>query len=137
MVDRYAPKRRRVALQLKRWNTGAVTLTRATRSAPEETTPWTPGEATLDVYALNARVNGVAADSIDGTEILATDLLVIASPVAVHTLTDGDPAGDAVVSIEPRMTDTLQIDGVDKVIKRIDAVPAAGAAARFHIFVAS
>ena len=46
-------------------------------------------------------------------------------------------SGGSVVDIEPRMTDTLQIGGVPKAIKKIEAVPAAGPAARFNLFVAS
>lgn len=137
MSDPYAYARSRVASKLAIWNTGAVTLTRSTPGAPEEATPWIPGEPTLDVYELDARVDGVAEEYINETTILASDLMVIASPKAVHTLTDGDPADGAVVDLVPQMTDTLAIDGAAKVIKKIDAIPAAGPAARFHIFVAS
>ncbi len=135
MADVYDPKRRRVAQLIKKWNTGSVTLTRATLAS--SSTPWIPGEPTLDVYALDARVNGVAAEYVDGTTILATDLMLIVSPKAVHTLTDGEAADGAVVDLVPGVRDTIQIDGVEKIIKKIEAVPAAGAAARFHIFVAS
>jgi hypothetical protein len=130
MADRYGYARRRVARIIKRWKTGDVTLTRTRRAAPEGDQPGTPGEATLvDVYTLDARVNGVAAEYLDGTETLATDLMVIASPDAT--------LNGAVVYLEPRTADILQINGEDKVIKRIEAVPASGPAARFHIFVAS
>lgn len=137
MTDRYAAKRRRVAARLRQWSTGTVTLTRTTPGAPDVSKPWIPGEATLDVYALDARVDGVAAEYVNGTTILASDLMVIASPKATHTLSGGVSAGDVAVSIVPRQSDTLQIDGVPKTIKKIEAVPAAGLAARFHIFVAS
>ncbi len=138
MVDRYAPKRARVARMLKRWNTGSVTLTRAALGTIDETKPWiVPAADAVDVYALAARVDGVGAEDINGTTILATDLVVIASPKATHTLTDGEPADGAIVDIEPKMTDTLQIDGATKTIKHIDPTPAAGSAAVFRIFVAS
>lgn len=137
MSDLYAPKRRRVARKIRQWKTGTVTLTRSTPGAAEEATPWIRAAPTLDVYALDARVNGVAEEQIDGTTILASDLIVIASPKARHTLSDGEPADGAVADIEPRMTDTLAIDGSVKIIKKIDAIPAAGPAAMFHIFVAS
>lgn len=129
MADPYAPKRRRVARILRKWNTGVVTLTRTTPGTPDATTPWIPGTPVLDVYALDARVDGVAEEYVNGTTILASDLMVIASPKATLS--------GAVVEIVPRMTDTLQIGGATKVIKKIDPVPAAGLAARFHIFVAS
>jgi hypothetical protein len=137
MSDPYAFARSRVALKLRQWNTGVITLTKATPGTVDPTTPWIPAEPTLDVYSLDARVDGVAAEFIDNETILATDLVVIASPKATHTLTDGDPADGAVVDVVPRMADVLKIGGAQKVIKRIEAVPAAGAAARFHIFVAS
>lgn len=137
-VDRYASKRRRVARVIAKWKTGDITLTRSTPSEPEDAAkPWVPGTPTLDVYALDGRVDGVAADQIDGTTIKATDLVVIASPKARHMLSDGAPADGAVVDIVPNETDTLTIDGAAKVIKRVVAYPAAGPAALFHIFVAS
>lgn len=128
---------RNVVRQINRYGTGAVTLTRATRGASEPETPWIPGEPTTDVYALDARVDGVTADQIDGTTILATDLVVIASPKARHTLSDGEPADGAITDIVPTVADTLTIDGAAKTIKRVVAFPAAGPAALFHIFVAS
>lgn len=128
-VDRYASKRRRVARIIAKWNTGTVTLTRTTPGTPDPSTPWIPGSPSTATYTLQARVDGVAADRIDGTTILATDLMVIASPRA--TL-----AGVA-VDLVPQITDTLAIDGAVRAIKKIEAVPAAGAAARFHLYVAS
>jgi hypothetical protein len=120
---------RNVARQIGRYGTGAVTLTRTTTGTPDPATPWIPGTPTTAVYTLSARVDGVVAEHVDGTTILATDLMVIASPQA--TL-EGAP-----VDLVPGLSDTLTIDGAAKAIKKIDAVPAAGAAARFHIFVAS
>lgn len=129
MVDSYSPMRADVAAILKTWKTGTVTLTRTTRADPEPETPWIPGEASTIVYTLDARADGTAAEYADGTTILATDRLLIVSPKAT--------LNGAVVDIVPRMSDTLTIDGAAKVIKKIDAVPAAGPAARFHVFVAS
>jgi len=37
----------------------------------------------------------------------------------------------------PVMTDVLTIDGEQRAIKKIDAVPASGPAAMFHLFVES
>lgn len=91
----------------------------------------------VDVYTLDANVGGVAADLVDGTMILATDLVVIASPKARHTLSDGEAADGAITDIVPLIADTLTIDGKPKTIKRVQPCPAAGAAALFHIFVAS
>jgi len=120
---------RNVARQIGRYGSGTVTLTRTTTGTPDPATPWIPGTPTTAVYTLSARVDGVVAEHVDGTTILDTDLMVIASPRA--TL-EGAP-----VDLVPGLSDTLTIDGAAKAIKKIDAVPAAGAAARFHIFVAS
>lgn len=139
MVDPYAAKRARVAAVIKRWNSGTITLTRKTPGEREEGAgAWTAPPTTLDVYALDARVDGVAAEHVDGTLILATDRVVIMSPKARHTYSDGEPVtGTPTVDLEPRPSDVLQIDGKDEVIKKIEAVPAAGPAAMFHIFVAA
>lgn len=129
MVDLYASKRRRVARLIERWSTGVVTLTRSVNAEPAPETPWLPGAATTTVYTLNARVDGVIADYVNGTTILATDRMVIASPKA--------SLGDEVVDIEPRASDTLAIDGEEVTIKEVKAIPAAGPAAMFHIVIAS
>lgn len=130
MSDVYAPKRARVAAILKRWKTGVVVLKRTTIGASAPTTPWIPGTLTTEVFVLDARVDGAPAEYVNETTILATDLMAIVSPKVANE--DG-----AIIDIVPRMSDTLTIDGADKVIKKIEAVPAAGVAARFHIFVAS
>jgi hypothetical protein len=138
MADRYSYARSRVAAKLAEFDIGTVTLTRVTPGAlPDADKPWEPGTPTLDVYELDARADGVSAQYVDDTLIVATDLMVIVSPKAVHTLTDGEAADGAVVDIVPVMSDTLTIDGAEKAIKKIEAVPASGDAAVFHIFVAS
>lgn len=131
-MDRH---RASVARIIAKWKTGDVTLTRVICADSEPETPWIPGAPTFDVYALEARVDGVTADMVDGTTVHATDLVVIASPKARHT--DGEAADGAVVDIVPAITDILTIDGQAKVIKRVQPYPAAGPAAMFHIFVAS
>ncbi len=130
MSDVYAPKRRRVAKITKRWNSGVVTLTRTTNEASEEATPWIKGAViTEEVYTLDAVVSEVAAEYVDNTLVVASDLMVVAS-------TDALLSGE-VIALEPQMGDVLTIDGNPKEIKRILPSPAAGAAAIFRIFVAS
>lgn len=128
---------RNVRALIRKYGSGTVMLVQATPGAPDPETPWLPGEPTVDVYALDARVDGVSAGYVDGTTVLATDVMVIASPKATHTLSDGEPADGAIVDVVPTMTDVLRIDGQEKAIKKIEAVPAAGPPARYHIFVAS
>lgn len=131
MSDVYASKRRRVARLIKRWNSGVVTLTKAATTGAVAATPWIPGEPALTVYQLDARVDGVADEYIDGTLVAATDLMIIASPKALNVDTG------EIVDIYPAIDDGIQIDEVDKVIKKIEAVPVSGSPARFHIFVKS
>lgn len=130
MSDPYASKRARIVATLAKWKTGTVTLIRRTPGASDPTTPWIPGEPTTVVYDLDARLDGVTAAMIDGTTIVATDLVAIASPKA-------RTADGTVVDIVPTEKDVLTIDGTEKTIKRVVAYPAAGPAALFHIFVAS
>lgn len=114
-----------------------VTLTKIVPGAPDPATPWIPGAPTTDVYEIDAKIDGVAAQYVDGTTVLASDLAVIASPKARHISHNSEPADGAVVDIEPAMADTLQIGGVDKVIKRIVPAKDGGVVALFRIFVAS
>jgi len=137
MADAYAYVRGRVARRIKQWSTGTVTLTRSTPGERDAEKPWLVPTATLDVYALDARVDGVIAEYVNDTTIFATDEMVIASPKARHTLSDGEAADGAISDIEPRMSDTLQIDGATRIVKQIKALPAAGQAAMFHIVIAS
>lgn len=128
-MDALAPMRRRVARTLKRWSEGNVTLTRTTETAPNTGKPWLPGTTSTSTYLLDAVVRG-AAEYADGSLVLATDILVVASPLARNE--EG-----AEVDLVPEMDDTITIDNVAKKPKRIEAVPVSGPAAKFRIFVAS
>lgn len=129
--------RRNVARQIKRYGGGTVTLTRRTPAAAEPETPWTPGLVSTEVYDLDAVVAGVTADHVDGTLILASDLVVTVAPFGRHTLSDGEAADGALVEIAPALSDTLTIEGAAKIIKSVRRVPAAGPVACFRLFVAS
>lgn len=106
-----------------------ITLSRTTRSPSASETPWLPGPPETSSYVLDGYISGDASKYADGTTVLASDLMVVASPRA--TL-DGES-----VEIEPVVTDTLTIDGEVKAIKRVRPSPAAGAPALYRIFVAS
>lgn len=136
-MDALASVRDRVAGIIAERQTGEIMLARSTIAASEPETPWIPGEAVRDVFALQGRADGVTADMIDGTVVTATDLVVVVSPKARHTMTGDEEADGAIVDIVPTATDTLEIDGQEKTIKRVVALPAAGPAAMFQIFVAS
>lgn len=120
----------RFARMLGNLGRGTITLTREIRAQSDPETPWRPGAVTSTaVYTLDARADGTAGEYADGTTVLATDRMVIASPRATLNGT--------VVDLVPFITDTLSIDGEAKVIKKIDAIPAAGSAVRYHIFIKS
>lgn len=130
MVDRYSYARGRVAAKLKEFSIGTILLTRKTPGTPDPSTPWIPGAPTTENFLLAARVDGVAAQYIDDTLIKATDRMAIVSPKATND--EG-----SLIDIVPRMTDSLSIDGVAVVVKKIEVVPAAGPAVRFHVFIES
>jgi hypothetical protein len=106
---------------LKEFKQGVVTLTRTTTAEPNPATPWIPGEETTASFTLDATARGVPTKYVDGTLILASDLLVTA---AVHP------------SVTPKMGDGLTIDGVSHAIKKIEPKPAAGTPVAFLIFAA-
>lgn len=115
---------------------GTVTLTRSTPGAVDPEHPEIFPEVTTETYELDAVVRGVSQKHIDGTAIVAGDLVATCSPLARHTLSDGEAADGAVVDISPEMTDTIAIDGAVKTVKKISPIPAAGTPAVFMIFIA-
>jgi hypothetical protein len=128
-MDAYSGLRELVVSTMETWKSGTIALTRTTNAAPDPETPWTQGAPTTVVYDLDAVVRGASAEFIDGTTIVASDLMVVASPIARLA---GVPT-----AIVPIMSDTLKIDGETKAIKAIKPAPASGPAAVFRIFVAS
>ena len=113
-----------------------ITLTRTTRAAGA--VPWERGAVIANhVYEFPAKILGAAAQYVDGSVVTASDLLVIAGAKARHILTDGESADGAVVDLAPQMTDLLQIDGTDKVIKKIVVAHEGSAVAMYRLFVAS
>ena len=112
-------------------------LVRTTELPPTGDEPWQAPAATVDVYVLEAVVRGVSAENVDGTLVLATDLMVVAAPAGVHSLSDGVQADGAAVALVPRLDDLIEVDGMPKAIKKVMAVPAGGDPAMFKIFVAS
>lgn len=115
-----------IAGVLRERSEGTVTLTRSTDSTPDAPTP---GTITTAAYTLDAVVRG-AAQYADGTTVLATDVVVVASPKA------RDGSGN-VVDLVPQMSDTITVGGTARRPKRIEPVPASGPPAKFRIFVAS
>ena len=80
---------------------------------------WDPTPGAPVSYTLDATVQGVEADYVDGSLILATDKQVTC----------------AVFAVEPSLAGTITIDGKVCQIVRVDKVPGAGAVIAWRIFV--
>lgn len=80
---------------------------------------WNPTPGTPVSYTLDATVQGVEADYVDGSLILATDKQVTC----------------AVFAVEPSLAGTITIDGKVCQIVRVDKVPGAGTVIAWRIFV--
>ena len=80
---------------------------------------WNPTPGAPVSYTLDATVQGVEADYVDGSLILATDKQVTC----------------AVFGAEPSLAGTITIDGKVCQIVRVDKVPGAGTVIAWRIFV--
>ena len=80
---------------------------------------WNPMPGAPVSYTLDATVQGVEADYVDGSLILATDKQVTC----------------AVFAVEPSLAGTITIDGKVCQIVRVDKVPGAGTVIAWRIFV--
>ena len=79
---------------------------------------WNPTPGAPVSYTLDATVQGVEADYVDGSLILATDKQVTC----------------AVFGAEPSLAGTITIDGKVCQIVRVDKVPGAGVTIAWRIF---
>ena len=95
---------------------GAVVYT---ITGPSTGPEWNPTPGTPVSYTLDATVQGVEADYVDGSLILATDKQVTC----------------AVFGAEPSLAGTITIDGRVCQIVRVDKVPGAGPVIAWRIFV--
>lgn len=123
-MSQLEPMRRRVAYQLKRWSEGSVQLLRDPDSQAGQ-----PIHAndTDEVYDLDAVIRG-GGQFYEGTEAVAYDLVIVASPNAVRH-SDGQK-----VSVNPTMRDRVKVNGWVRTIKRVEPVPA-DSPAKYRIFV--
>ena len=80
---------------------------------------WDPTPGAPVSYTLDATVQGVEAEYVDGSLILATDKQVTC----------------AVFAVEPSLAGTITIDGKVCQIVRVDKVPGAGLTIAWRIFV--
>lgn len=120
MSDFYGEMQDVASELLEEFKQGTVTLYRSTTS-PNPDAPWEPGAPTITPFTLNAVVRGAPFNYVDGSLIVASDLMVTA---AVHP------------DVTPQMGDTITIGGgTPKPVKKIEAMPAAGTPVAFLIFV--
>lgn len=112
---------------LAEFKQGSATLTRQVDSGTpvDADAPWLGNVKTPQTYDLDAAVSAVTVDQatakfVDGTTIMASDLTVTC----------------AVPEVIPNMSDTLTLDGVDRAIKKIVVIPAAGTPVAVKIIVA-
>ena len=90
-----------------------------TVTGPATGPAWNPTPGAPVSYTLDATVQGVEADYVDGSLILATDKQVTC----------------AVFGAEPSLAGTITIDGKVCQIVRVDKVPGAGTVIAWRIFV--
>lgn len=96
---------------------GTILLRRVTVTEPPN--DWTPGEEITETWTLKAASRRRNQKFETGTLIVET----------------GDIITCAVFETEPRLTDILVIDGVNKSIKDIKPIPSAGTVAAWQLFV--
>ena len=87
---------------------GVVEITITTTVPGAE--PWDPPETTTVDTAVDAVVSGVGEEFVDGSTIVASDLMVQIAAV-------DDP---------PEVGDTIKIDGASKAVLAVHNVPGAG-----------
>lgn len=110
---------------LNQFKQGTVQLKRIQRVAGDK--PWSKPTDTPVTYDLDAVVSGVDAAKIDGTRILATDLVVTTSP---RMRLNG-----VYVEIEPTDRDQVVVRGKQRSIKVVDRIPGSGPAITFKLYV--
>lgn len=127
---------------MKRFKQGVVTLTRTTPGTPDPDEPWIPVVDQIDVYTLDATAAAITVDQataklVDGTTILASDIVVTAGPKMVHTSTDGEPADGAEIDTLIGPLDAVSLDGAAVTVVKVMRVTPAGTAIVWKFVVRS
>lgn len=102
---------------IARYSQGVITYS-VTTTVPGEF-EWSPPTQVTVEEPLQGVVHGVAAEFVDNTNIVASDLVV-------HT---------AVPSEVPEVGDTIKIDGKPAVVLQVRNIPGAGPAAAIRMIV--
>jgi hypothetical protein len=116
MTDFYTKLQGTATRLLTKFNQGTIEYVDPGTPTGDE---WNPIPGTPTAYSLNATASGVSDQYVDGTTVLASDLMVNA----------------AVFDIEPSMKGTVTIDGKTHQIIRIIPKPAAGVTVAWGIIV--
>ena len=116
MSDFYGRLQGTASRLMAKFSQGQVVYTIA---GPATGPEWNPTPGAPVSYTLDATVQGVEADYVDGSLILATDKQVTC----------------AVFAAEPSLDGTITIDGKVCQIVRVDKVPGAGTVIAWRIFV--
>ncbi len=118
--------------------TGELRMQRPTASLPSPDAAWTSDSTAHTTYKFDGNCFGVIADYVDGDMVKADDLMLVVSPVVTPITIVGmaEVLGTPVV-VEPQMSDVILVDGKEKVIHKIERVPASGTAVVNLIFVCS
>ena len=116
MTDLYGRLQGTASRLMAKFSQGQVVYT---ITGPSTGPEWNPTPGVPVSYTLDATVQGVEADYVDGSLILATDKQVTC----------------AVFAVEPSLAGTITIDGKVCQIVRVDKVPGAGAVIAWRIFV--
>ena len=116
MSDFYGRLQGTASRLMAKFKQGAVVYT---ITGPATGPEWNPTPGAPVSYTLDATVQGVEADYVDGSLILATDKQVTC----------------AVFAVEPSLAGTITIDGKVCQIVRIDKLPGAGTVIAWRLFV--
>lgn len=90
-----------------------------------------PGTVTETIYTLDGIAEGVDKKFVDGTTIFASDKTLTVATTAINQTTGASE------TIVPTPEHIVRIDGDsrDKIIKRVDKIPAAGIPVIYMIFI--
>jgi hypothetical protein len=107
---------------------GTVILRRVVPGMSDPATPWVPPtEDTTTEFTLAATAKRLHQRYENGVLIIETGDMLTISPRAWLVQFEGEPVDPPhQVDLEPLITDTLVIDGVERVITNLTPVPAAG-----------
>jgi len=107
MTFNYNNMQKTASRLMKRFNQGAIQYEQAGAMSGD---PWNPVQGAPTLHAMDATVSGVAQEYVDGSTVLASDLMVSAG----------------VFGALPDMSGAIIIDGKRHSIVRIMPKPAAG-----------